>query len=183
MFNRSSPVPVSRGRQWLETHITMAFGSAYFRFPFSFASTTTTTTLHAMRPPPGQTNVPLPPISSEVKSRGVHFLETSLTSSPESYENHLPPEANPKVLGMSGLSTLPTLDRGPVIDPRLQMIKRRSQCETRLSPLHSFRKTMGVPFPESSPYAPTNFTPNWKPFPVRSHLLISRSCSLIIVNR
>jgi len=67
-----------------------------------------------------------------------------------------------------------------MIDPRLQMIKRRSQCETRLSPLYSFRKTMGVPFPESGPFAPTNFTPDQTPYPVRGHPLDLGSCLLTI---
>jgi len=58
-----------------------------------------------------------------------------------------------------------------MVDPRLQMIKRRSQCETKLSPLYSFRKTMGVPFPESSPFVPMNFTPDQAPYPVRGHPL------------
>lgn len=143
-----------------------------------------------MHPPPsGLTAVPSPPISSEVKSKGVHFPDsTPLTASPESYENPLPSEAGSRVLGLSPLPDSlvhPILDRAPMIDPRLQMIKRRSQCETRLSPLCSLRKTMGVPFPESSPYAPTNFTPNWTPFPVRSLPpdLLSSGYLLTVIDR
>ncbi|KAF9653687.1 kinase-like protein [Thelephora ganbajun] len=131
---------------------------------------TTTATPQTMHPTPsGQTNVSSPPISSEVKSRGVHFPDsTPLTASPESYENPLPSEVGVRVLGLSTLNSLPhpSLDRVSMIDPRLQMIKRRSQCEMKLSPLGSLRKTMGVPFPESSPYAPMNFTSNWTPFPM-----------------
>lgn len=138
-------------------------------------------------PPSGQATVSSPPFPSEVKSKGVHFPDsTTLTASPESYENPLPSEANSRVLGLSALPNSlahPVLDRVPMIDPRLQMIKRRSQCETRLSPLCSLRNTMGVPFPESSPYAPTNFTPKWTPSPVRNHTLGSGSCLLTVVNR
>src|ERR1700742_2090835 len=121
--------------------------------------------------------VSLPPISSEVKSRGVRFPDsTPLPASPESYEAPLPSEANSRVLDLSTL-----LDRAPMIDPRLQMIKRRSQCETKLSPLYSFRKTMGVPFPESGPFEPTNFTPDQTPYPVSRHPLDSES-SLFTTN-
>ena len=70
-----------------------------------------------------------------------------------------------------------------MVDPRLQMIKRRSQCETKLSPLYSFRKTMGVPFPESSPFVPTNFTPDQTPYPVRARPLDFETRLLIIINR
>jgi len=69
-----------------------------------------------------------------------------------------------------------------MIDPRLQMIKRRSQCETKLSPLYSFRKTMGVPFPESSPFVPMNFTPDQTPYPVRDQLDF-QSCLLTTSRR
>ncbi|KAF9788074.1 kinase-like domain-containing protein [Thelephora terrestris] len=118
-----------------------------------------------MHPPPaGLSNIPLPPISSEVKSRGVRFPEsTALTASPESYETPLPPEANLRVLGLSGIPNTPT-QSAAAIDPRLQMIKRRSQFGTRLSSLHSLRMTMGVPFPESGPISQTTFTPAWTTF-------------------
>lgn len=137
-----------------------------------------------MHPPPtGQTALPLSPFPAEVKSRGVHFPDSAqLTESPESYENSLPPETSSKVLGLSALPNSlahAPLDRVSVIDPRLQMIKRRSQCEARLSPLCSLRQTMRVPFPESSPYAPTHFTPNWTPFPVRSKPLFQE----LFINR
>ena len=147
---------------------------------FVLFSPTTIATLQTMHPPPtgGQTTVPLSPFPSEVKSRGVHFPDSAqLTESPESFENPLPPETSSKVLGLSALANSlahPPLDRVSVIDPRLQMIKRRSQCEARLSPLCSLRQTMRVPFPESSPYAPANFTPNWTPFPVRDIPLVPR---------
>ena len=149
---------------------------------------TTAVTLQTMHPPPsGQTAVSSPPFPSEVKSKGVHFSNSpQLTESPESYENSLPSETSSKVLGLSTLSNSfahPLLDRVPMVDPRLQMIKRRSQCEARLSPLCSLRQTTRVPFPESSPYAPTNLTPSWIPFPVRSHPLGSRSCLLTVINR
>ena len=138
-----------------------------------------------MHPPPSA--VSSPPFPSEVKSKGVHFPDsTPLTESPESYENPLPSEANSRILGLSTLSNSlahPLPDRVPMIDPRLQMIKRRSQCEAKLSPLCSLRQTMGVPFPESSPYAPANITPNWAPFPVSSHSLGSESCLLTITRR
>ena len=131
----------------------------------------------------GPATLTSPPVSSEVKSRGVHFPDsTPLTASPESYESPLPPEVDSRSLGLSVLFH-PGLDRVPVIDPRLQMIKRRSQCETRLSPLCSLRMTTGVPFPESSPYAPTNFTPNQALYPVRSHPLNPWSCLLTVFNR
>ena len=141
-----------------------------------------------MHPPPsGQTAVSSPPFPPEVKSRGVHFSgSTQLTESPESYENPLPSETSSKVLGLSALPNSfarPLLDKIPMVDPRLQMIKRRSQCEARLSPLCSLKQTTRVPFPESSPYAPTSFTPNWAPFPVRSHPLGSGSCLSTVINR
>ena len=141
-----------------------------------------------MHPPPtGPTNIPLPPVSSEVKSRGVHFPDsTPLTASPESYENPLPSEASCKVPGPSGVPNpliQPTPDRVPAIDPRLRMIRRRSQCETRLSSLHSFRMTMGVPFPESSTFSQVNFTPSLNSFPVRSHFPTPCNWLLIVANR
>lgn len=137
-----------------------------------------------MHPPPsGQATVSSPPFPPEVKSKGVHFTgSTQLTDSPESYENPLPSEAGSKVLGLSTLPN-PFLDRSPMIDPRLQMIKRRSQCEARLSPLCSLRQTMRVPFPESIPCALSNFTPKWTPFPVRSYPLDSRNCPLTDIDR
>ena len=149
---------------------------------------TTSVTLQTMHPPPsGQAAVSSPLFPSEPKSRGVHFSgSTQLTESPESYEKPLPSETGFKILGLSALPNSPAhplLDRVPMVDPRLQMIKRRSQCEMKLSPLCSLRQTMRVPFPESSPYAPTNFTPNWTPFPVRSHPLGSGNCLLTVVNR